>query len=55
MWKLIVIWEDCKREEFLYPTEKEAKEAEKAIKWRLVHRLTGLVLYRIKEVLNNDN
>lgn len=29
MWKLIVIWEDCKREEFLYPSEKEAEEAEK--------------------------
>lgn len=29
MWKLIVIWEDGKREESLYPTEKEAEEAEK--------------------------
>lgn len=28
MWKLIIIWEDCRREEIIYPTEKEAKEAE---------------------------
>ena len=28
MWKLVIIWDDGKREEALYPTEREAEKAE---------------------------